>query len=210
MNSLSANTAALQVKTSTLKEQWQRVAQRIRAELGDDLYTSWFARMDAEELTEKQLTVSVPTRFLRSWIESHYVSKLTKIAAAEFAGLETVLVRVRIQGEASRAANAALAETARASAPQPERNSAVAQQIQSFLQAERAQRWMKIKRSIVLLLAHQTNWPMPLRCAWPMPSPVRHSPSIRFLFTLQLALAKPICSMPLPRAFARTSPPAKC
>ena len=137
MNSFSANVAAVQRKPDGLKEQWQRVAQRIRAELGDDLFTSWFARMDAEELTEKQLTVSVPTRFLRSWIESHYVSKLTKIAAAEFIGLETVQVRVRIQGEASRAANAANAESERLSSPQPERNSAVAQQIQSFLQAER-------------------------------------------------------------------------
>ena len=122
MNSLSVKAVAALNTHNTLKEQWQRVAMRIRAELGDDLYTSWFARMDAEELTEKQLTFSVPTRFLRSWIESHYVSKLTKIAAAEFAGLETVVVRVRIQGEASRAANAALAETARASAPQPERD----------------------------------------------------------------------------------------
>ena len=143
MNSLAVKTSSADEKMvslkepNSLKERWLRVAQRIRAELGDDLYTSWFARMDAEELNDRVLTVSVPTRFLRSWIESHYVSKLHKIAASEFAGLETVQVRVRVQGEASRAANAALAETARTSTPQPERNSAVAQQIQSFLQAER-------------------------------------------------------------------------
>ena len=82
MNSSLVKAVAVQHMPNTLKEQWQRVAQRIRAELGDDLYTSWFTRMDAEELTDKQLTVSVPTRFLRSWIESHYVSKLTKTSLA--------------------------------------------------------------------------------------------------------------------------------
>ena len=94
MNSLAVRPSSADEKMvsmkepNSLKERWLRVAQRIRAELGDDLYTSWFARMDAEELNERVLTVSVPTRFLRSWIESHYVSKLQKIAASEFAGLE--------------------------------------------------------------------------------------------------------------------------
>ena len=210
MNSLSAGTAAVQQKPSSLKEQWQRVAARIRAELGDDLYTSWFARMDAEELTEKQLTVSVPTRFLRSWIESHYVSKLTKIAAAEFIGLETVQVRVRIQGEASRAANAALAETARAAAPQPERNSAVAQQIQSFLQAERGSMLDENQTfdSFIVGPSNQLAHAAAMRVANAITA--QHLLSIRSSFTRPRASAKPICSMPLQRACVRTNPPAKC
>jgi chromosomal replication initiator protein len=124
-------TLVINQKTS-LKEQWQRIALRLKAELGDDLYNSWFARMDAEELGAGQLTVSVPTRFLRSWIENHYLSKLHKIAESEFGTLETVAVRVRVQGEAMRA----LAEAPRAVAP-VERNSAVAAQIQTFLNTDR-------------------------------------------------------------------------
>jgi chromosomal replication initiator protein len=81
-----------------LRELWLRVAQRLRAELGDDLYTSWFGRMEPESFVAGVLTVSVPTRFLRSWIENHYVGKLSKIAGSEFEELKQVLVRVRAQG----------------------------------------------------------------------------------------------------------------
>jgi chromosomal replication initiator protein len=116
----------------SLKEQWQRIAQRLKAELGDDLFNSWFARMDAEELGQGQLTVSVPTRFLRSWIENHYLSKLHKIAESEFGTLESVAVRVRVQGETLRAQS----EAPRVAAP-VERNSAVAAQIQTFLNTDR-------------------------------------------------------------------------
>lgn len=119
-----------------LKDQWQRIAQRLKAELGDDLFNSWFARMDAEDAGNNQLTVSVPTRFLRSWIENHYISKLHKIAEAEMGPLQAVQVRVRVQGEASRANGQNPVET-RVIAPVVERNPAVAAQIQTFLTAER-------------------------------------------------------------------------
>ena len=81
--------------SNEIKMRWDRLVQRLRAELGEDLYTSWFARMEIEDLTEGRLTVSVPTRFLKSWIETHYVSKLQKIGEAELGGLEAVQVRVR-------------------------------------------------------------------------------------------------------------------
>jgi chromosomal replication initiator protein len=80
-----------------LKSKWQKVSHRLRAELGDDLYTSWFGRMDAEEHGNLRLVVSVPTRFLKSWIENHYVAKLQKIAETEFGQLDAVQVRVRGQ-----------------------------------------------------------------------------------------------------------------
>jgi chromosomal replication initiator protein len=74
---------------------WQRVAARLKAELGDDLYTSWFARMDIESVAAERMVVSVPTRFLKSWIESHYLKKLQLIAETEVGPLNTVHVRVR-------------------------------------------------------------------------------------------------------------------
>ncbi len=84
--------------SSEVKANWDRVAQRLRAELGEDLYTSWFARMEIEDLEESKLTVSVPTRFLKSWIETHYISKLQKIGEAELGALDAVQVRVRMRG----------------------------------------------------------------------------------------------------------------
>ncbi len=129
---------ATNLKLGQIKEQWQRIAQRLKAELGDDLFNSWFARMDAEDCTQGQLIVSVPTRFLRSWIENHYISKLQNAAESEFGPLEGVQVRVRIQGEAARITAQAASELARQAAPAPERNTAVAAQIQTFLNPERS------------------------------------------------------------------------
>ena len=115
-----------------LRNQWSKVASRLKAELGDDLYNSWFARMDCEDLSRGQLTVSVPTRFLKSWIENHYVNKLRKVAEGELGVLQGINVRVRQQGEASKLV---VGDAARA--PSPERNSATAAQIQSLLMPER-------------------------------------------------------------------------
>ena len=53
-------------------EQWLRVKQRLRTELGEDVFNSWFARVEFEEADATSVTHSVPTRFLKSWIASHY------------------------------------------------------------------------------------------------------------------------------------------
>jgi chromosomal replication initiator protein len=93
------------MKTSTTDygQIWQRIAVRLKAELGDDLYTSWFARMEIEAVSSEKLLVSVPTRFLKSWIESHYLKKLQTLAEVELGALSTVQVKVRGAMQAQRA-----------------------------------------------------------------------------------------------------------
>ncbi len=81
--------------TTDFGQVWQRVAARLKAELGEDLYASWFARMEIESVSAERMTVSVPTRFLKSWIESHYLKKLQLLAETEVGPLNTVHVKVR-------------------------------------------------------------------------------------------------------------------
>ena len=54
--------------------------------------------MELEEFEHGRLIVSVPTRFLKSWIETHYVSKLHKISEAELGRFDSIHVRVRMRG----------------------------------------------------------------------------------------------------------------
>jgi chromosomal replication initiator protein len=61
---------------TTEQERWQRVKNRLRTELGDDIFTSWFARMELESVERDSVRLSVPTRFLRNWIQSHYSEKV--------------------------------------------------------------------------------------------------------------------------------------
>src|SRR3569623_1008919 len=58
------------------QESWTRVKERLRADVGDDVYSSWFARMDLEGLEDKTVRLAVPTRFLKSWIQSHYAERV--------------------------------------------------------------------------------------------------------------------------------------
>jgi chromosomal replication initiator protein len=69
--------------TSTNQELWLRVKGRLRAEVGEDIYSSWFARMDLEGIEEETVRMSVPTRFLRSWIQSHYAERVLACWQAE-------------------------------------------------------------------------------------------------------------------------------
>jgi chromosomal replication initiator protein len=86
-----------------LKQSWERIALRLRAELGEDLYSSWFARMEAERLDGRRLVASVPTRFLRNWIEAHYADRLHRICEGELGPLDAVSIRVRVCGMPARA-----------------------------------------------------------------------------------------------------------
>ena len=61
---------------STDQERWQRVKNRLRSELGEDVFTSWFARMELDAVEKGAVRLSVPTRFLRNWIQSHYSEKV--------------------------------------------------------------------------------------------------------------------------------------
>jgi chromosomal replication initiator protein len=57
-------------------ECWSHVKGRLRAEVGEAVYSSWFARMELESVEADTARISVPTRFLKSWIQSHYVERL--------------------------------------------------------------------------------------------------------------------------------------
>ncbi len=61
---------------STDQERWQRVKHRLRSELGDDVFASWFGRMELEAAEKGVVRLSVPTRFLRNWIQSHYSERV--------------------------------------------------------------------------------------------------------------------------------------
>jgi chromosomal replication initiator protein len=62
--------------TSPDQQRWQKIKERLRTELGEDIFLSWFGRMEFEALEEGAVRLSVPTRFLRKWIQSHYSDRV--------------------------------------------------------------------------------------------------------------------------------------
>ncbi|MGH6741164.1 MAG: DnaA N-terminal domain-containing protein, partial [Bradyrhizobium sp.] len=77
------------------QEGWSRVRGRLRAEVGDDVYSSWFARMDLEAIEQGTVRLSVPTRFLKSWIQSHYAERVLACWQAEQTQVGRIEVIVR-------------------------------------------------------------------------------------------------------------------
>jgi chromosomal replication initiator protein len=65
------------------QDRWKRVKDRLRAEVGEDIFSSWFARMELEGALADTVRFSVPTKFLKSWIQSHYAERVLACWQAE-------------------------------------------------------------------------------------------------------------------------------
>ncbi len=87
--------------SSADQERWSKVQQRLKAEVGDDIYSSWFARMDLEALEGGTVRMSVPTRFLKSWIQSHYAERVLACWQAEASTVGRIELIVRSAMRAS-------------------------------------------------------------------------------------------------------------
>ncbi|MCB1496472.1 MAG: chromosomal replication initiator protein DnaA [Bauldia sp.] len=74
---------------------WARVRQRLRTELGEDVFNSWFGRVEFEQEDKSTVYLSVPTRFLKSWIMSHYYDRLLALWKAERGDVVRIEVIVR-------------------------------------------------------------------------------------------------------------------
>ena len=73
----------------------QKARAMLRARLGEDIYTSWFNALEFDRFDGRIITVSVPVKFLRNWIQSHYMDALLECCSAEFDGAERVDVVLR-------------------------------------------------------------------------------------------------------------------
>jgi chromosomal replication initiator protein len=94
-----ADAAALIASVETpvqgsLSEAWERVRRRLRAELGEDVFSSWFARVEIAAMVDGVAYLTVPTRFLKSWLEAHYIERLQVSCAAEL-GAKGVILSIR-------------------------------------------------------------------------------------------------------------------
>ncbi len=86
---------ALEIATSSIENKWRRIQSRLRAELGEDVFTSWFGRVELEHYDGRVVQVSVPTKFLRNWLQSHYSDKLLACCGTELNGADRLEFRVR-------------------------------------------------------------------------------------------------------------------
>ncbi|MFN3855829.1 MAG: DnaA ATPase domain-containing protein, partial [Phreatobacter sp.] len=57
---------------------WERVKRRLRAEFGEDVFSSWFKSIEIDRVEGHQVRLSVATRFLKSWIDANYKDRVVE------------------------------------------------------------------------------------------------------------------------------------
>jgi chromosomal replication initiator protein len=77
------------------QERWSRVKERLRTVVGENVFSSWFARMELESSEGETIKLSVPTRFLKSWVQSHYAEKLLECWQSEQSTVGRIELTVR-------------------------------------------------------------------------------------------------------------------
>ena len=77
-----------------LAAQWARVRGRLQAEVGEVEYRNWLRQMTLIGLDGDEVTVHLPTRFLRDWVRSHYGDRLGALWRSESPSVRRVDIRV--------------------------------------------------------------------------------------------------------------------
>lgn len=77
-----------------IKEGWERSLSILRAEIGEATFKSWFKNIQFGEFVENKLTLTVPTRFMRDWIDNHYLDRILSILSKEVREVKSVIIDV--------------------------------------------------------------------------------------------------------------------
>ena len=82
------------------RDLWNRVRARLKASVGEDVFTSWFARLELEEIVDDLAHLSAPTRFLCSWVQSNYADRILEAFRQDSDAIGRLQVTLRVNGQA--------------------------------------------------------------------------------------------------------------
>lgn len=74
---------------------FERVSTRLKAQVGPDVFASWFGRLKVHSVSKSLVRLSVPTTFLKSWINNRYLDLITNLFQQEDPEILKVEILVR-------------------------------------------------------------------------------------------------------------------
>jgi chromosomal replication initiator protein len=77
-----------------ISSQWIKIKGRLQAEVGDVEYRTWLRQMTLAGLDGDEITVNLPTRFLRDWVSTRYGDRLRVLWQSENPEVRRVDIRV--------------------------------------------------------------------------------------------------------------------
>ena len=75
-----SNKSAEPVPAADLEAGGKKIRAMIKAKLGEEVYSSWFNSLEFDKTEGQTLYVSVAVKFLRNWIQGHYLDTLLACA----------------------------------------------------------------------------------------------------------------------------------
>src|SRR3954466_5758675 len=82
------------VDAPQLAVHWARIRGRLQTEVGEVEYRTWLRQMTLSGLDGDEVTITLPTRFLRDWVRSRYGDRLNALWQAENTMVRRVDIRV--------------------------------------------------------------------------------------------------------------------
>lgn len=76
--------------SETLPAQWARIRSRLRAEYGEAAYRSWLKPLTLSGTSDEVVQLTVPTRFMRDWVEAQYGERLLSLWTSENTSIKNV------------------------------------------------------------------------------------------------------------------------
>jgi chromosomal replication initiator protein len=80
--------------TLQISSQWTKIKERLQADVGDVEYRTWLRQMTLVGLDGDEVTVNLPTRFLRDWVSTRYGDRLRVLWQSENPEVRRVDIRV--------------------------------------------------------------------------------------------------------------------
>ncbi|KOF19984.1 chromosomal replication initiation protein [Ensifer adhaerens] len=116
---------------------FERVSARLKAQVGPDVFASWFGRLKLHSTSKSVVRLSVPTTFLKSWINNRYLDLITQIFQQEDGEILKVeiLVRTATRGARPASQEETLPQAAETAPAAPARRPTTAQSVASVAAA---------------------------------------------------------------------------
>ncbi len=59
--------------------EWDRIRCNLRSEFGDAAFNSWLKPLSLADVQDGRVTMTVPTRFMRDWVRTHYAERIQSL-----------------------------------------------------------------------------------------------------------------------------------
>ncbi|GAL96863.1 chromosomal replication initiator protein DnaA [Acetobacter tropicalis] len=82
-----------------VEESWLRICSKLKGEVGEVEYRTWLTKIALGPIDGDEITLLLPTRFLRDWVRSQYGDRLSELWNQEISSIRRVELQVARPGD---------------------------------------------------------------------------------------------------------------